>query len=72
MAGLNLGVGGGIRIGGSPGRAAPATIAETAYGAGSSPGTPSGSGKMQTGHVATAVPVAAVAWLAFLRWSLPG
>jgi hypothetical protein len=46
-----------------------ATIAQTAYGAQQSPvGNP---GQLQSWHLAVAVPVAAVAWLAFLRWSLP-
>lgn len=71
LGGLNLGIGGGVRIAGSPPAAPPATIAQTAYGQQAAP-TTTGSGRVQTWHIATAVPVIAVAWLAFLRWSLPG
>lgn len=71
MAGLNVNVGGGRSIG-STGRlsqGAPATIAQTAYGAGSAVNTDSNS--VQHWHVFMGAQVAAVAWLAFLRWSLP-
>ena len=69
MAGLKLGVGGGLSLGSSLSQPA-ATIAQTAYGAGSSP-TDAYSGGLQSWHLAVAVPVLAVGWLAFLRWSLP-
>jgi hypothetical protein len=69
MSGLKLGLGGGVKIGSSLG-GPPATIAQTAYGAENSPNAASMSG-VQPWHLATAVPVAAVCWLAFLRWSLP-
>ena len=68
MAGLNLGVGGGVRIGGMSGTGAPASIQQVAYGAesgGSSPTT------VQSWHLAMGVSVAGVAFLVFLRWSLP-
>ena len=69
MAGLNLNLGGGLKLGSSLG-APSATIAQTPYGAGSSPNSANSSG-MQSWHLAVAVPVVAVTWLAFLRWSLP-
>ena len=69
MAGLNLNLGGGLKLGNSLGAPA-ATVAQSAYGAGSSPNSASSSG-VQSWHLATAVPVVAVTWLAFLRWSLP-
>lgn len=69
MGGLNLGVGGGLRLGSSLGQA-PATIAQTAYGAEQSP-TDKYSGGLQSWHLMVSVPVLAVGWLAFLRWSLP-
>lgn len=73
MAGLNLGLGGGIgTIGGGMGQRSPAstvTVAQTAYGAGSSPTNTSG---LQLWHVgAIGVPLFCVAGLIFLRWSLP-
>ena len=74
---MNLGLGGGVRIGsggnlrlGSSLKQPPATIAQTAYGAENSP-TDAYSGGLQGWHYAVAVPVLAVGWLAFLRWSLP-
>ena len=74
---MNLGLGGGVRIGsagqlrlGSSLNQPPATIAQTAYGAEQST-TDQFSGGLQTWHLAVAVPVVAVGWLAFLRWSLP-
>ncbi len=70
MGGLNLGLGGGIRLGPSLGNQPPATIAQTAYGAEQSPNSAMSQG-VQAWHLAVAVPVLAVGWLAFLRWSLP-
>ena len=74
---MNLGLGGGVRIGsagdlrlGSSLKQPPATIAQTAYGAEASP-TDAYGGGLQPWHFGVAVPVVAVAWLAFLRWSLP-
>ena len=74
---MNLGVGGGVRIGsagnlrlGSSLKQPAATIAQTAYGAEQSPNDMFSNG-LQSWHLAVAVPVLAVAWLAFLRWSLP-
>ena len=74
---MNLGLGGGVRIGnggnlrlGSSLKQPPATIAQTAYGAQNSPTDAYNSG-VQSWHLAVAVPVLAVGWLAFLRWSLP-
>ena len=73
---LNLGVGGGVKLGSSPYRVGPslagpqATIAQTAYGAEQSPNDAALNG-LQTWHLAVAVPILAVGWLAFLRWSLP-
>jgi len=69
MAGLNLNLGGGLKLGSSLSQPA-ATVAQTAYGAQQSPNTANTNG-MQAWHYATAVPVVAVIWLAFLRWSLP-
>ena len=74
---MNLGLGGGVRIGnsgnlrlGSSLKQPPATIAQTAYGAESSP-TDAYSGGLQSWHLAVAVPIVGVVFLAFLRWSLP-
>ena len=67
--GLRLGLGGGLQLGSSL-KQPPATIAQTAYGAQSSP-SDAYSGGLQSWHLAVAVPVLAVGWLAFLRWSLP-
>ena len=69
MPGLRLGLGGGLQLGSSL-KQPPATIAQTAYGAESSP-TDSYTNGLKSWHLATAVPVLAVGWLAFLRWSLP-
>lgn len=69
MGGLRLGVGGGLSLGPSLSQPA-ATIAQTAYGAEQSPNSSMGQG-LQTWHLAVAVPVLAVGWLVFLRWSLP-
>ena len=70
MGGLKLGLGGGIKLGTSLGNQPPATIAQTSYGAENSPNSAAMAG-VQPWHLGVAVPVAAVAWLAFLRWSLP-
>ena len=69
MPGLSIGIGGGQRIGGgsSLGQQGPATIAQTAYGAGSTPVK----GGIEHWHAFIGIQVAAIAWLAFLRWSLP-
>ncbi len=69
MGGLNLGLGGGLNLGSSLKQPA-ATVAQTAYGAQQSPNSTATSG-LQPWHIAVSVPVVAVAWLAFLRWSLP-
>lgn len=69
MPGLRLGLGGGLQLGSSL-KQPPATVAQTAYGAQQSP-TDALSGGLQSWHLAVAVPVLAVGWLAFLRWSLP-
>ena len=69
MAGMGLGLGGGVRLG--PALSAPAaTITSTVYGAESAP-TDALAGGLQTWHLAVMVPVAGLAFLAFLRWSLP-
>ena len=68
MSGLKLGVGGGLRLGGVPATAQPATIAQTAYGGGSAP---TDNGGLQFGHYATAVPTASLLFLTWVRWSLP-
>jgi len=70
MPGLKLGLGGGIKLGSSLGNQPPATIAQTSYGQEVSPNAMTGAG-LQPWHLGVAVPIAAVAWLAFLRWSLP-
>jgi hypothetical protein len=70
MAGLKLGLGGGLKLGSSLGSSPPATISQTAYGQENSPNANSSSG-VEPWHLGVAVPVAALAWLAFLRWSLP-
>jgi hypothetical protein len=70
MSGLRLGLGGGVKLGSSLGNQPPATISQTAYGQENAP-TASGSATIEPWHLAVAVPVAALAWLAFLRWSLP-
>ena len=68
MPGLNIGVGGGLRVG--PSLSSPAaTVASTAYGAGSATESPSG---VQPWHLGVTVGVAGLAWLVFLRFSLPG
>ncbi len=69
MAGLNLNLGGGLKLGSSLSSPA-ATVSSSPYGAGSSPNSAATAG-LQSWHIATAVPLIAVTWLAFLRWSLP-
>jgi hypothetical protein len=69
MSGMNLGFGGGVKIGSSLGGPS-ATIAQTAYGAEQSPNS-AVNGGMQSWHLMVGVPVIAVAFLGFLRWSLP-
>ena len=71
---MNLGLGGGVRIGnsgnlrlGSSLKQPPATIAQTAYGAGSTPVK----GGIEHWHAFIGIQAAAIAWLLFLRWSLP-
>jgi hypothetical protein len=71
--GLNLGIGGGIgsRVRVAGGTAAqPATLVQTAYGQGAAASPPSSG--IEPWHLGVAVPIAAVLWLGFLRWSLPG
>lgn len=70
MPGLTIPIGGGSSLGGGSrlGQAGPATIAQVAYGGGSSPQESNG---VEAWHVFTGVQVAALAWLAFLRYSLP-
>jgi hypothetical protein len=69
MGGLRVGLGGGLELGPSL-KQPQATIAQTAYGAQNSP-TDQYSGGLQSWHLMVSVPVLAVGWLAFLRWSLP-
>lgn len=71
MAGLRINVGGGNAVGSSSrlGQTGGATIAQTAYGAGSAP-VDKGRG-VEHWQVFIGVQVAAVVWLGFLRWSLP-
>ena len=70
MPGLNLGLGGGIRLGGTSFTSPPATIAQTAYGTDAAPS--SAGGGIQDWHFGVGVGVAGLAWLVFLRYSLPG
>lgn len=69
MPGLSIGLGGGRSVGGGGGLggAAGATIAQTAYGAGST--TPSGGGGWQGHQSAMAVGVASAVFLGFLYWA---
>lgn len=73
MAGLRIPAGGGVFLGGAPssalGGSSPATIVQTNYGAGSAPNE-ANSG-VEGWHVFIGVNAAALAWLVFLRWSLP-
>lgn len=71
QGGLAIKIGGGQAIGSTTrlGQSGGATIAQTAYGAGSAP-VQKGRG-VEHYQVFIGVQVAAVAWLAFLRWSLP-
>lgn len=69
MAGLAIPIGGGQSLGGSRlNQAGPATVTQVAYGGGSSPSESSG---VEPWHVFTGVQMAALVWLAFLRYSLP-
>jgi hypothetical protein len=71
VSGLNLGVGGGLRIPGATVQAQPATLAQTAYGSSGGAAPMSGGGNFfDLGSLATAVPAASLAWLVFLRYSL--
>lgn len=69
MPGLSIGIGGGHRIGGGSalGQTGGATIAQTVYGAQST----APSKGVEHWHTFMGVQVAALAWLVFLRWSLP-
>ena len=72
MAGLNLGIGGGLKFGGAGGTIAsapPASMTQVAYGGGSAAQSESG---VQYWHLGVGVGVAATVWLIFLRWTLPG
>lgn len=71
MAGLRVAIGGGQAIGAGSrlGQTGGAAVAQTAYGAGSSPDA--GQGGLEHWHLFMGVEVAALAWLVFLRWSLP-
>jgi hypothetical protein len=72
MAGLNLGLGGGVRLGGAAGSmtGAPATIAQTAYGSGQAANA-SSAGGIQTWHYGVLVPVVVTLFGVWLRWTLP-
>lgn len=71
MAGLKINIGGGNAIGSNSrlGQTGGATIAQTAYGAGSAPVQKGGG--VEHWQVFVGVQAAALAWLVFLRWSLP-
>jgi hypothetical protein len=69
MGGLNLNLGGGLKLGSSLSGPA-ATIVQSPYGAESSPNSAATAG-LQSWHLMVSVPVLAVGWLCFLRWSLP-
>lgn len=69
MPGLSIPIGGGRMLGGASFPAtAPATIAQTAYGAGA---TEPQRNAIETGHVVMGAGVASLAFLVFLRHSLP-
>ena len=68
MSGLNLGVGGGVRIGGMSQAGPPASVQQVAYGAGTGGTQATG---VQSWHLAVGLAAAGTAWLIFLRWSLP-
>lgn len=70
MPGLKINVGGGSSIGGGSrlGQSGPATVAQMAYGGGSSPNTQS---KFGYAHVHIGVTTAALAMAVFVRHSLP-
>jgi hypothetical protein len=71
MAGLRIAVGGGNAVGSTSrlGQSGTSSIAQTAYGAGSSPDQAKGG--LEHWHMFIGAQVAALAWLVFLRWSLP-
>lgn len=71
MPGLAIRIGGGNAVGSTTrlGQTGGATVAQTAYGAQSAP--VQASGGMAHWQIFIGVQVAAVVWLAFLRWSLP-
>jgi hypothetical protein len=60
---------GGYSIGPSGRTAATATVVQTPYGAEAT--LPSGGGGLRLHHAAVIVPVIGLAWLVFLRYSLP-
>lgn len=60
---------GGFNFRGPQTVAQPATLASTPYGANSAPESPGG---LQFGHYAAGVPLASLAFLTWVRWSLPG
>lgn len=66
---LNPGGFGGYSIGATGRTARTATIAQSPYGAEAT--VPSGGGGLRLHHAAIIVPAAGLAWLIFLRWSLP-
>jgi hypothetical protein len=74
MPGLAIPIGGGASLGNASrqglGQTGGATIAQTAYGLGST--VDSGTrGAVEHWQAFISVQVAALAWLVFLRWSLP-
>lgn len=71
MAGLAIKIGGGNAIGATSrlGQTGGATVAQTAYGAGSAPVQKGGG--VEHWQIFVGVQTAALAWLVFLRWSLP-
>lgn len=64
MAGLNFGVGGGAHV--LTSAPTPPTVEAANYAS-----SPTAGQGVQPWHLGVAVPVAAVIWLAFLRYSLP-
>lgn len=70
-SGLRIDIGGGSSLGARSalGKTGAATIAQTAYGQQVAPD--SRGGDIETWHVFLGVHAAAIAWLVFLRWSLP-
>lgn len=69
MGGLNLGVGGGVRLAGF-GSSGSAQVAQVAYPVGATPTTGGGSG-LQPWHLTIGASTAWLAVLIWLRWSLP-